>query len=394
MSDQYFEDFDCTRSIRDFEFTKRAVYEMNRVLDSESFQNMDAEEIFHYLSEKMAIVVFSDFLKRYIYELAEIEEPFREVSDAVYIDIIRNAFRENHMVFSFEPTSAKPTAIIKRWLKQAAATRETVFLLGFGLRMPDTDVGDFLQKVLLEETFDFENYKECIFWHCFHNDLPYARAKEYMQQYERIPETGEVRESLWEFMRANPNMYLPGEEQMLLYLEQLKLHTMEKNKVSVAKSEFMRLYQDACRICRDIIYNGEQETITPADLEKVLCSGIPVTGSGNMMKMSASILSRQFAQKRMSRQRLTGILTGKTAVERFDLVTLLFLRYAEEVERDWPAERYMQFIDEMNGILKTCGMRGLYPVNPYESFVLMCLLTDYPLATYAEVWEQSYDAEA
>ena len=77
MSDQYFEDFDCTRSIRDFEFTKRAVHDMNRILDSEEFQHMDAEQIFRYLSEEMSIVVFSDFLKRYIYELAEIDMPFR-----------------------------------------------------------------------------------------------------------------------------------------------------------------------------------------------------------------------------------------------------------------------------------------------------------------------------
>ena len=111
------------------------------------------------------------------------------------------------------------------------------------------------------------------------------------------------------------------------------------------------------------------------------------------MKMSASILSKQFDQKRMTRQRIAGILAGKTCVERFDLVTLLFLRYAEEVEPDWPAERYMRFIDEINEILGRCGMMDIYPVNPYESFILMCLLTDYPLAAYAEVWEQSYEQE-
>lgn len=53
----------------------------------------------------------------------------------------------------------------------------------------------------------------------------------------------------------------------------------------------------------------------------------------------------------------------------------------------------MRYIDEINPILNRCGMMDLYPVNPYESFVLMCLLSEYPLATYAEVWEQSYDTE-
>ena len=35
-------------------------------------------------------------------------------------------------------------------------------------------------------------------------------------------------------------------------------------------------------------------------------------------------------------------------------------------------------------------MMGIYPVNPYESFVLMCLLTEEPLSVYNDVWEMSY----
>ena len=366
---------------------------MNRILDSEAFENMDAKEIFRYLSEEMSIVVFSDFLKRYLYELAEIDEPFGSIPDEVYIDIIRESFKENHMAFSFEPTTAKPTAIIKRWLRQSATTRDTVFLLGFGLRMVDTDVDDFLQRVLLEESFDFENYRECIFWHCYHNDLAYAKAKELMQKYDEMSEDGELNNSLWGFMKSNPKMYLPGEEQLLLYLEQLKIYNKSGDKSRVAEAEFHNLYEDACRIVNNILYDGKNDEITPADVEKVLCSGIPVTESGNMMKMSASILNKQFAQKRMTRQRMGNIISGKIAVERFDLVTLLFLRYAEEVEPDWPAERYMQYIDEINSILNRCGMMDIYPVNPYEAFVLMCILSDYPLGTFSEVWERSYEQE-
>ena len=77
-------------------------------------------------------------------------------------------------------------------------------------------------------------------------------------------------------------------------------------------------------------------------------------------------------------------------MERFDLITLLFFIYAETVEPDWPAERYLKYIDAVNEILHRCGMADIYPVNPYEAFVLMCLVTDYPLYTYAEIWEKSY----
>ena len=76
--------------------------------------------------------------------------------------------------------------------------------------------------------------------------------------------------------------------------------------------------------------------------------------------------------------------------ERYDLITLLFLVYAISVEPEWPTSRYMLYIDEINEVLKRCRMMGIYPVNPYESFVLMCLLTEEPLTIYNDVWELSY----
>ena len=56
-----------------------------------------------------------------------------------------------------------------------------------------------------------------------------------------------------------------------------------------------------------------------------------------------------------------------------------------------PYERYRTFLNEIQGILSRCKMGEIYIVNPYECFVLMCLLTDCPLAVFAEIWEMSYD---
>ena len=44
-------------------------------------------------------------------------------------------------------------------------------------------------------------------------------------------------------------------------------------------------------------------------------------------------------------------------------------------------------------ILKKCGMSEIYIVNPYECFLLMCLLTDCPLAVFADIWEMSYEED-
>ena len=106
--------------------------------------------------------------------------------------------------------------------------------------------------------------------------------------------------------------------------------------------------------------------------------------------MTRSTLSRQFEKKRMSRQHLSRLLRREAPVERYDIITLLFLVYTVSVEPEWPTSRYMLFVDEVNEILRNCSMMEIYPVNPYESFVLMCLLTEEPLAVYNDVWEMSY----
>ena len=133
------------------------------------------------------------------------------------------------------------------------------------------------------------------------------------------------------------------------------------------------------------------ENISASDLEKVICSGIPINKMGNLKKMSASILAKHFSQKRFSRQRINNILNHKFPVERFDLITLEFFVISQEMAEDDPYTRYRHFLEEIQEILARCEMSEIYIVNPYECFLLMCLLTDCPLAVFSEIWEKSYE---
>ena len=133
------------------------------------------------------------------------------------------------------------------------------------------------------------------------------------------------------------------------------------------------------------------KNISPSDMEKVICSGIPINAMGNLKKMSASILAKHFSQKRFSRQRITNILNHKFPVERFDLITIEFFIISQEMADEDPYNRYHAFLKEIQEILLRCGMSEIYIVNPYESFILMCLLTDCPLAVFSEIWEKSYE---
>lgn len=394
MQDLDFEQNVAFDSVQDHEFTRKAAQRFRQVVSLDTFEDEDADVIFHYLYKEMELVSFGDHLKRYIYERAGLPEPFREVPQEVYREIVVDSFRETYTPKSMTPTTARISSLVNNWLTQASVKRETVFLLGFGLKMSVDDVSDFLIRVLKEQDFDLHNPDETIFYYCFVHGLGYSKADEYRRIYESLsPDSSKG--------PCPGRKELDTEEQLLAYLAWLKAgYDDPLSEKSCAFREFMKLYDRGREIVAGLYQKDEEEQksgvvwkpdqITPSDMEKVICSGIPINSMGNLKKISASILAKHFSQKRFSRQRITNILNHKFPVERFDLITLQFFIISQEMEDEDPFNRYREFLNRIQEILKKCGMGEIYIVNPYECFILMCLLTDCPMAVFSEIWEMSY----
>lgn len=399
MQDLDFEQTVAFDTVKDYEFTRRAAQRFRQVVSLEDFDEEDADVIFHYLYKEMELVSFGDYLKRYVYERAGLEEPFAEVPNEVYREIVLESFEETCTPKSMNPTSTKLTSLVNNWLNQASVKRETVFLLGFGLRMSAEDVSDFLTRVLREQDYDFQNPEEVIYWFCYYNQYGYHKAEELKQKYGSLEPDREYQDAA---MVHSGKLLLDTEEKLLGYLAYLKAGTDDPmSEKSKAFQEFLRLLERAKELIAAMYQKDEEERrrdrkwtsadISSSDVEKVICSGIPVNKMGNLKKMSASILAKHFSQKRFSRQRITTILNHKLPVERFDLLTLEFFIISQEMEDVDPYIRYRHFLEEIQVILQNCGMSEIYIVNPYECFLLMCLLTECPLAVFSEIWERSYE---
>ena len=385
MQDLDFEQTVAFDSVKDFEFTRKAAQKFRQVVSLDSFEDEDADVIFHYLYKEMELVSFGDHLKRYIYERAGLEEPYNEVTQDIYRDIVIESFHETCTPKSMNPTSTKLTSLVNNWLTQASVKRET----------------DFLTRVLKEQDFDFHNPDEVIYWYCYSQQLGYHRAEELKKRYEEL----EPDESYTEAPQVySGKICLDTEDKLLRYLAYVKVGADDPmSEKSQAYQEFVRLLTHAKEIIAKMYQGDEVEKsrnkvwnisdISDADVEKVICSGIPVNKMGNLKKMSASILAKHFSQKRFSRQRINSILNHKFPVERFDLITLEFFIISQEMQDDDPYNRYHHFLEEIQEILKKCGMSEIYIVNPYECFLLMCLLTDCPLAVFADIWEMSYEED-
>lgn len=389
----YLETANFNATVRDYEFTRKARRQIFEVVRSENFEDMPADEIFRFLYQGISLVSFKDYLKRYLYERAGIEEPFAEVDDKTWHDIIIGAFEENNAPHSFEPTSTRWNATVKSWLTSERVRRNTVFLLGFGLRMTEDDVSDFLTKVLEEDDYRMDDPIEVIFRYCYRHNLSYARATMLKEQFNSLQPADKS--------AATDDEILRDESSLIRHLSAIKSSRPDAHSNN-ADLCFREMYEK-CQAEIARIYNLDEtekpekqrrlwkpNDITAADLEKMLCAGIPVTESGNLIKANQSLLSRHFQNYRPSRQRIDGLLKGNAQPDRYDLITLCFFLHAQE-DCLTGEERLSVFLREINPVLKNCSMHEIHPVNPYEAFILICALSDCPMAVYGDIWEMAYE---
>ena len=108
---------------------------------------------------------------------------FDSISVREYRQIIMTSFRENYTPKSFHDTTVKFSILADGWLKRDSVSRDTVFLLGFGLRMPVEDVSMFLKTALKDQDFNVTDPRELIIHFCLKNHRPAGTAIELIRKY-------------------------------------------------------------------------------------------------------------------------------------------------------------------------------------------------------------------
>ena len=419
----------------DLDFTISSEDKFYDVVDMESFNDEDADSIYKHLNKNMKLIPFGDYLKRYIFRKAGFDGNFNDVDLKDYQYIIVDSFAENSTPKSFtEGGTAKMSALAKNWLTQTSVSRNVVFLLGFGLAMSVEDVSKFLVNAQGEHDFNFKNPFEVICWYCYKKGLKYPEFVRLYKAYGDIPYKKEYTNFEATIGIRSLFMKVNTEDELMAKLAEIKTENDGSYFSGTAKAYFDDFYNKVRTIIAekynddeealangkaaeylDVISNSEKlsfeeknarakkiresgkkytfEDITEADVEKFLCCGVPFDGKGNLLKFSNSTLAKHFKNKRMSRKHIKDILTSKTDVDRFDLITLNFFIYAMDESIDNNKKRYIAFVDDTNEMLEECYMGEIYVTNPYECFLMMCILSDWPMGAYSDVLELSFSEE-
>lgn len=418
----------------DLDFTYWAHESFFSAVDDPYFRDSDLDVIYSTLIDKVRVVSFGDYLKRYIYQKAELSQNFSEIPLTTYIEIIRDEFQDRGTPPSFTPTTARIRNLAKNWLEQQTVSRNVVLLLGFGLGMSAEDVNEFLVKALKEPKLNAKDPFEVVCWYCYKNGYNFYKYEALWDTYLAHSEDGFIESiNLDSTMNLSEQMLrISNDEDLMAYLSFLPLKKGSKRQSEAARAAFDRLYTRSLQIVSDIrretetdmlkkkaarlqealnrndrLYDFEkakrmlghlaaiqalpEEDVGASEIEHVLFAAVPKDSNGNLVPMKASSLNHLFSGKRLNRQHIAEILSGKAPITRYDLITLNFFVFSQDFDPDISSiKRYSAFIDETNKILSDSQMGQLYVVNPYESFLLMCMLSDDPLGTFADVWELSY----
>ncbi len=413
------------------DFTGNAVRAMLETVDSRFFRDKDAELIYRTLISRLHAVPFCAYLKRYIYRRAGLSGDYSEIPLSEYDMILRASFSDNETPPAFTPTTAKLSALSKNWLTQYSVKRNVVLLLGFGLGMSLADVNSFLTVALREAELNPRDPFEMLCRYCYQNSLGYPQFVRLQQKYadacslldanrKAIPDSPDEIRTEDRLLRYLASLHEPSglpcrNAAIQRHFRALYDTTRDLiagiNNITEEEKEHLRLEAYRDRMANnDHLYNYtkqkrieqkkrgihrfSREDITPSDIEHILCSAIPTDKHGNLLPIRNSRLNEHFRGRKFSRQHLSDILNGQSEADRFDLITLNFFIYSQKAD-DFTGSRllYRAFTDATNAILEDCGMGCLYAANPYECFLLMCILSDDPLGTYADVWEMAYETE-
>jgi len=420
-----------------YEFTVRAENYLYDTVDLEGFRDKEADFIYDCLKNNLQTIPFCDYLKRYIYEKTGMAGDYAEIELKEYQDIIVESFRENRTPASFSETTSKISALAKNWLTQEAVKRQAVFLLGFGLNMSVGDVSSFLVKAQKERDFNFKDPFEIICWYCFKNGYKFAKMNSLKEAFELLPSNKNSSVYGEQTLSVRSRFQLVGDdEQFLAYLADFKsdskksTHSVtsyrwfdvlysktkeilavkyknedEEFKLGNEVREYLSSVQGSTKLAdwdmdnhikklreRKKVWRAEDAANIPVDyVEQILCYGTPKDENKNLLKQSESTLSKHFRNKRMNRQHLGELINRKIPVDRFDLITLNFFVYSHNESYSNNQKRFNDFLDSTNKILEECSMGELYAANPYECFLLMCILSDAPFFVYSDVLEKSFD---
>ena len=375
---------------RSFSFTLQGRRKLSETADRLGEKGSNDPLLFQTIRDEVRTIPFGDYLKRYIYLNSGMSGSYREIPSEEYRQTIMDAFRDNGVPASMKDREVRLATVAGRWLEQYRTGRETVLLLGFGLKMQAEEVDDFLMNALHDHRLDPEDPLEGICRYCYQHQYGFDKMRRLREAYEAGLAASEGEKPEPAENRLQSERTYRQDRQLLEELFRRGGDTEMKRKT---RERFREMYQKAARKMVLESSGVLGANASPADFERVFCPPVFRDRYGNLKIKICREVQRELSSKRFTRQHLHLLLSGRKEPDRYDLLTLGFYLHTGTGGAADAESRIMEFETEMNRTLDECGYGPIYTADPYECYLLMSLASAEPMETYNNVMEMAMEEQ-
>lgn len=273
---------------------------------------------------------------------------------------------------------------VQEWIKGTTpgiTNRRNNYELCYALEMDFQQTAVFFQKHYLTLPFIVKAKVDAVFMYCLYHKKPYSAVRELLERSKGFVSQENAHTSTSQI--ASVIFGIDDDEKFLRYLSE---HCYDnKQQFQLARS----IISDETDILRGILLRYEAERILSPDrlnsltIEALL--GVKYQGSGKKIKDSK--LPKRFTESLPNDVTLGKIINGDAAS--YDLLrkTLMLLKFynfyyeADNEDRNAIAGNLMDFYDEMNNVLISCGFAQLYVRHPFDCLLLYCTNSYDPIDT-------------
>lgn len=368
-------------------------------------------------------LIFEKYLYQYLFEkfLSDHAQSYEDIPEEIYYETIQKQFAKNGLKGkgSLDFSISTPLNKLKSLFTKPSTQidRLVIYLFAYGLGMTVDELQHFIRKALWQPAVNLRDYKEVIYYWCLKNDFgndKISKIQELLSYYlelktENLPLSSSIGEQNTQELLDIFDK-LRTEDSLKDYLKKLKISNSKKSSRSI-REEFHYNLSGLVRNdsgSPENMEEGEKTDKEDADYSSALsCQKIVdeleaqrVDAYDNCHEtlLDAEIASWLFKDVYWTHKSLQNRFDGSVMVSRNEFLLSLFLIYAPELsEMEFRANsieelryfRYDDFREEANSTLEFCNMMPLYPRNPFELFLFICLFHDKPYEYLLANWQQA-----
>ena len=264
---------------------------------------------------------------------------------------------------------------VLEWIKGTTpgiTNRKNHYDLCYALEMDFQQTAVFFQKHYLTLPFNVKSCVDAVFMYALYHKKPYSAVTELLEKSKGFASQEKAHTSTSQIVSAI--LEIDDDERFLCYLSK---HCYDnKQQFRLARSIILKEMETV----KDILLKYESDRVLSSErlgsltIEALL--GVKYQGSGK--KIRNSDLPKRFTESLPNDVTLGKIVNGDVASYELLRKTLMLLKFynfyfeADNSDPNTIGGNLMDFYEELNSVLISCGFAQLYVRHPFDCLILYC----------------------